>query len=433
MCNRITQYTGKLSNKWITFAIGCLQSFSTCPAMVIAACTEDIRSTFDMTESQYGLIATSYFTGGVLMFIPGLILDKYGPMLVTTLSLILTVFSHGAIWQLAKLEPFPEQEYLLYASFFCAGLSISFALSVTFSTNLSNFHESAHGKITGALGLVLFFGAAIFNELYMSVFSPNLGDYFLMIAIFTGSVCILMLLFVRKFDKADGYANVDSDIDEPRDDTMNSDEKSNINPLKTPEFYILMIVGVIIGSGAHVLLFMISTYTESMGFEKYTESLLTMSTITSAASIILLGILSDYLLKWVPRMHVALVPTIALVLALFMALFQINHIQVLIVLLLINAMMFVINDTIVPVELYECFGDKHYGKILGTCETSIGFGTMALEYFTTWFYENERRKQHSSEEWCHGKICFIPGLLLLFILNIIVTALMMIYLHRRKD
>ncbi len=257
---------------------------------------------------------------------------------------------------------------------------------------------------------------------------------FFMVAIFCGAVCILMLLFVRKFNEENGYSNMD-EMDEFEDEEASksgtkSDEKNKTNPLKRPEFYILLTIGIIIGSGAHVLLFMISTYTESLGLGEYTESLLTMATIASAASILFLGMLSDFLLRWVPRMCVALVPTLTLALALFIALFEIDHVQVLIVLLLINAVMFVINDTIVPVELYKCFGDMHYGKILGTCETSMGFGSMALEYFTTWSYENEKRKQNSPGKWCNGKICFFPGLFLLLILNIIVALLMMIYLYR---
>ena len=429
MC-RIFRNTSKLSIKWISFGIGCLQSLSTSPCLAIAACTKDIRSTFHMNEDQYGLIATLYLNGSICMFLPGILLDKYGPVLVSTISLILTLFSHGAIWQLAKLEPFPAQEYLLYVAFFLGGLSFAASISVTFSVNLSNFQQSSHGKVTGVLGLALFFGASICNELYVGFFSPNLSDYFLMVTVYSGIVCVLMILFVRKTKDDDGYTSMDSD--ELRND-VSADDRSGINPLKTLEFFILLTAAIVIGAGAHVLLFMVTTDTESLGLRQYTKSLLTLSTIAPATLLLIIGILSDSVIDRFPRMFVALIPTIAQVFALFIALFEIDHIQVLIIVMLINSVMFVINDTLIPSELHECFGDTHYGKILGICEMGQGFATIGLEYFTTWFYDNEKRKQNSPDEWCHGKVCLFPGLLLMLILNLLVSLLLILYLCRRKE
>ncbi len=119
--------------------------------------------------------------------------------------------------------------------------------------------------------------------------------------------------------------------------------------------------------------------------------------------------------------------------ALFMGLFQINQLPVLIFLILTNSVIFSINDALIPSELHECFGDEHYGKILGTVNASTGFATMGLQYLTTWFYETERRKQDSVDKWCHGKICVTPGLLMMFILNIIAMLLVVLYLYRRKQ
>ncbi len=148
MC-RIFQNTYKFSNKWITFAIGCLQILSTSPALAIAACTKDIKSMFHMNENQYGLIATLYGSGGMLcMPFTGFLVDRYGPVLVSTISLILTLLSHGGIWQLSKLEPFPGIEYLLFTTFFFGGISFAAGVSVTFTVNLSNFQNSSHGKVT---------------------------------------------------------------------------------------------------------------------------------------------------------------------------------------------------------------------------------------------------------------------------------------------
>ena len=437
--HRITHYTSKLSNKWITLGICSLQSISIGVMVAIAACMEDIRATFQMTENQYGLISTLYMTGSLLMFLPGILLDKYGPVLVNTISLILTLLSHGAIWQLAKSEPFPAQKYLLYVSFFCGGLSFSGTSSVSFSVNLSNFHKSAHGKVTGTQGLLVFLGGSIFNELYAGVFSPNLSDYFLMVTVFTGIVYLLMVLFVRRVNEYSDYSTIDEDdgysvvdCDGSNNDVVNTDDKNNINPLKTPAFYILLIICVCIVSAGDVVLCMVSTFSESFGLGKYTTNLLTMSTIVSATSVLLLGVISDFILKRVPRMFVALIPTLAQTLSLFIAIFQINHVEVLILLIVTNSIVFVIYDSLLPSELHACFGNRHYGKIFGFFSTSTGFSTMALEYFTTSFYENEKRKQNSPDEWCHGKICFFPGLLLMSILNIIASVFIILYLYRKK-
>ena len=85
---KLTQYMSSLSTKWVTLVIGWLQAISTGSIMAIAACAEDIRITFDMTEKQYGLIATLYLMGNQLCFLPGYFLDKYGPILVSATSLI---------------------------------------------------------------------------------------------------------------------------------------------------------------------------------------------------------------------------------------------------------------------------------------------------------------------------------------------------------
>ncbi len=347
------------------------------------------------------------------------------------ISLILTLLSHGGIWQLSKLESFPGIEYLLYTTFFFGGISFAAGISVTFTVNLSNFQNSSHGKVTGVLGFVLFFGASICNELYVRLFSPNLSDYFLMVTIFSGIVCILMILFVRKTKDEDSYTNIE--WDEASDGHESEDSRSSINPLKTMEFYILLISAIVTGAGAHVLLFMVTTYTESLGLWQYTKSLLTMSTNAPATLLLIIGILSDSILDRFPRMLLALMPIIAQVFALFIAIFEIDHIPVLILVMLINSVMFVINDTLIPSELHECFGDTHYGKIFGLCEMSQGLAIIGLEYCTTWFYDNEKRKQNSPDRWCHGKICLFHGLLLMLILNILVSALVIIYLYHRKE
>ena len=428
MC-KIIDYTSSLSNKWITLAIGCLQCISTGPTYAIAAATQDIMSTFDMTESQYGLIATMYLTGSLLTFLPGTLLDRYGPVPVSVISLIGTLFSYGSIWQLAKLEPFPAQQYLLYVSFFCAGLSIAGQGSVALKINLSNFKKSTHGKVTGLLGCSIFIGGAIFTQLYTGLFSPNLSDFFLLVMIYSSTVWLLTIFFVGTFNKDNSYDIMDPD--QPSNG-MSGDHMCENNPLKTLEFYVLLGVHIFLISGANVLLFMTSLYTESLGLGKYSTGLLTMSTIVTSLSDLAIGILSDFMLEKIPRMKIALIITIGRALAVFIAIFQIQHISVLVLLMLINAVIFSIQDLMIPSELHECFGDKHFGKIFGTFTTSNGFATMALQYFTTWFYQKERRKQESTDEWCHGKTCVLPGVLLIFILNVIALVLMLIYLYRRK-
>ncbi len=426
MCNTIIEYTSSFSNKWITLVIGCLQSISTGPTIAIAAATLDIISTFDMTENQYGLIATMYLIGSLLMFIPGTLLDRYGPLPLSVISLFLTLFSHGSIWQLTKFDPFPAQQYLLYIVFFCAGLSISAQGSIAVKINLGNFKKSAHGKVTGLLGFSIFLGGAIFTQLYTGLLSPNLGDYFLIVAIYTGVVYILMILFVRNFNEENGYSTMDADGASQA--AGSGDSKNNSNPLKRPELYALLGVHILLISGANVLLFMTLLYTESLGFGKYSTGILTMSSIVTSLSDLGLGVLSDF----IPRMKIALIITIARAIALFIALFQIQHIPVLVVLMLINAVTFSIQDLMIPSEIHECFGDKHFGKIMGTFATSNGLTAIALQFFATWFYQKERKDQDSPDEWCHGKICVVPGVLLLFILNIIALVLMLIYLYRRK-
>ena len=424
----ILDNTAKLSNKWITLAIGCLQSVSSGPAYAIAASTRDIRSTFHMTENQYGLVATLYLMGTFFMFLPGIVLDNYGPVPVSVISLILTVFSHGSIWQLAKYDPFPAQEYYLYVAFFCAGLSAAGQGTVALTINIGNFQKSAHGKVSGALGFFIYIGAAIFTQLYSDLFIGNLSDYFLLVTIYTGIVCLLMVLFVRRFHDENGYDAMESDECNDR-----NHYKINTHPLKTPEYYIIFVSRLFIICAAQVLLFMVASYTESLGLEGYATGLLTMSSVVSAASMLGIGTLSDFVIKKFPRMSIALVLTIANVLALLLAIFQINHIQVFVLLMLTNAVLFPINDTLIPSELHECFGDAHFGKVLGVIATSMGFATMGLEYFATWFYENETRKQDSPDEWCHGKICTLPGLLMMVILDMIAIVLILVYLHRRKN
>ena len=380
-----------------------------------------------MTANQYGLIASLYLTGSILKFLPGILLDKYGPVPVSTMSLILTVLSHGAICQLAKLQPFPAQEYLLYVSFFCGGLSFAGSRAVAVSINMSNFHKSSHGKVTGMIGLTIFSSSAICSELYIRVLSPNLSDYFLIITVYSGMSCFLMVLFVRRVDKEEDYTILDSVPS--TDGLLDADDKTSDNPWIKPELYILLIRSMIIGSQSSVLFFMISTFTESLGLRKYTEALITMSNVVAGVSILLIGFLLDCMV----RRFIGLILIIAQTLTLFLAIFLIDHIQVLILLFLTTSVVFVIYDTLVPVDIYECFGDRHYGKILGLVYTSIGFATMALQYFMTWWFDHEWIAQDSPDEWCYGKKCFLPGLILIFILNVIAFSLVITFLYRRKS
>ncbi len=316
--------------------------------MSIAACTQDIRSTFTMSEKQYGMIATLYLTGSYI--VPGFILDRYGPVCISSTSAILAVCGHGAVWLLAQLQPFPGQEYLLYISFFCAGLSFAVSQWLAFCINLSNFQKSAHGKVMGCLCLSTMLGAAVFNQVYTDLISPNLSVYFGMITIFTGSSNVLMVFFLRKIDKEDGYTSLepqdnsndchlhdkdshllDNDshlLDNNDVSTDNNSNKLN-NPFRTLELYLLLTVSFNVSAVYNVILFMTSTFTMSLGFGEYTASLITMSTIMSAISNILGGFLSDYFLQKLPRMHLAVIPMIALTVALFLAIFYIDIISIL--------------------------------------------------------------------------------------------------------
>ena len=442
----IRQCTSNLSNKWSVFVIGCLQMLSFGPLVAIAACTEDIRSTFHMTEKQYGLIATLYLLGGTNIFFFGIILDKYGPVPVSIISLILTVFSHGGLWQLAKLEPFSAQEYLLYLCIFCGGLSLGGTAAVTFVVNMSNFQRCSHGKVTGTLTTWLFIGGALSTHLYQTYFSPNLGDYFLMVAVFTGIVDLLIILFVRHVEDESDYSilepeesgsrdvNLESLVPLNRADIRDQDQAhndANIYPWQTLEFYLLLSVCLIVSPEAHVILFMVSTYTESLGFGKYTTGLLTASAIISAVTIFLSGLLSDYVLKSYSRMHLVLIPCIAQTLALCISIFHIDSIYVLIFLMLTNSTLFFTWNVPIISELHERFGDRHYGTIIGICYTLQGLISVALQYFMGWFYDSERRKQGSPDKWCHGKTCFLHGLILTTILNVIALFQTIIYLYKR--
>ncbi len=100
--------------------------------------------------------------------------------------------------------------------------------------------------------------------------------------------------------------------------------------------------------------------------------------------------------------------------------------------MLTNSVSFSVLDIIITSELHEQFGDKHYGQILGMNNTLMGLATLVLQYATTWFYEKERVIQDSPDEWCHGKICVVPGLFMMSILNIIAVVLMIMYLYRRR-
>ncbi len=68
-----------------------------------------------------GVIATIYLLGALNIIVPGMILDRYGPVPVSCFSLILTVISHGAIWLVSMVDPFAAHEYVLYILFFFAG------------------------------------------------------------------------------------------------------------------------------------------------------------------------------------------------------------------------------------------------------------------------------------------------------------------------
>ena len=248
--------------------------------------------------------------------------------------------------------------------------------------------------------------------------------------VYSGVVCLLMILFVRTFKEENDYDAIHSDASS--DVAVSEDHWSEINPLKTLEFYVLLIIHISLVSGATVLLFMTSLYTESFGLGKYSTAILTMSTNVSCLSDLTIGFLSDFMLEKIPRMKIALVISIARALALFIAIFLIQNIHFFVVLMVTNSVMLSLQDVIIPSELHERFGDKHFGKIMGTFSTCNGLTAIALQYFATWFYQKERRDQDSPDEWCHGKSCVVPGVLLLFILNMIALVLMLIYLYRTK-
>ncbi len=213
---------------------------------------------------------------------------------------------------------------------------------------------------------------------------------------------------------------------------MSTDPRDSINPWKSYEFYALNSICILLVSGAQVLLFMISLYTHSLGFEKHDAGLLTMSNVITSLSDLVLGITSDIFLDRIPRIQIALIISLARMLALLIGIFHIHYIPALVFLMITNSVMFSVLDTIMTSELHENFGDKHYGKILGMNNTLMGLATLVLQYATTWFYEKERKMQGSPDEWCHGKICVLPGLFMMSILNIIAVALMIMYLYRRR-
>ncbi len=316
------------------------------------------------------------------------------------------------------------------------------------STNLANFRKAQHGKVTGIVVACFFIGGAFFAAFYRSVLSPKLPEYFLIVAIFTGFVDILMLLFVRKIEPDQEYEVLDCpDINDSSQssitplqstDNLKQSDKSSTNtrgpstPWYSMEFHLLLWIFLMTAPVGHVILVTTSTYSDSLGFQEQTTSIITAGAILSAAMVFLGGCLSDFALSTFPRMYIATVIIAAHSIALLIAIFHVDYLPVLIFLVITNSALFFCFDVSVITELHERFGEEHYGKTLGIFFTLQSILTIFIQYVVSWFYDTERRRQESDDTLCHGKCCFIKGFLVLISMSLLGVVLTCIYLYKRR-
>ncbi|XP_013417006.1 uncharacterized protein LOC106178396 [Lingula anatina] len=418
-----------------------------------------LKQRYSFSQSTVENIASLGNMGIAFGVLPGYLTDKYGGKLTLFIAIILQSGAYVVLWSAAPLVSFYNREaWLLHLYFFFVGLGGSFTYFSILTINVGNFPRRHHGKVIGLLDAFLSAGKAVCAGIYGGLFvnghingderKQDLAGYFITIAVLVAVVNTICLLTQKRFPpepevdrgEADDSIELVTQNSEPSESTsltqvkphISEDDQTILVLFKDWDFWYMLLI---VTFGTSVQLTIIANYTlflQSFGHEELNVAFTVASPLVGCFAKAFSGLLSDFVIKELPREYFVLITAAAQTIILVLFIFYGDSVLMMIFLVIgIN----IPNGalwSLAPVITVEIFGLKHLGRNWGFFQAGSCIGVVVLQRIYGALYDYYGYIDATTGETkCFGRKCFMLSTTVSAVLSAC-SVLLLIGLLERK-
>ncbi|CAH1790809.1 unnamed protein product [Owenia fusiformis] len=437
--------------KYVSLSIGILGSLIAGIVYGFNIYAISLKRTFNFTQSELDNIASAGDLGIPMSFPAGVIVDRFGPRIACTVSLILTTM--GFLLMLMATEFrlfFSSKSWLLCAFYFLASFGLRFLVIAPKVVCCKLFDRKHVGKVLGLVGAFRGISPAIFSAIYRGLFvqghiedaeNQKLGEFMIMLAVLSACINLYGVVMLKvapeetsESDETELSPVRRSDIDA---NGATTDEKSNgprekenkqkmsdttaliadkiarspqpemncLQMIKTSGFYYIFIICIIFAGTCGTLINNITIVVKSARIDPYSLPFPVVISICMSLGQLLGGTVSDFIIqKWpdVLRGSFLLFPGIIFIISQITLIFYNQSLICLIFSSVILSLLFGSVFPLTNVIVLRYYGMEHFGQNIGLIAASYGIG-MVL--FQTLFASNYDTYTSSGSKDCYGEMC----------------------------
>lgn len=452
--------------------------------------SEALKKQMGYGQFEVNLLSSIGNFGNCFAQIAGIVYQSFGSHVTGVMALIVTDVSY-LLFFLSVNGYITRNVIFMGFVFFFIGHGTSYSFINTLMTSVNNMDEKIHGTIVGLLvsifaGVSMIFYAMIYEGFFGS--TDNISGFLIFVMITHTcfnffSAIILHVVGPPSAEKKkeeekkkteeekntemksieESHHEVTQEIKNPTSSSEahakkdlskqeslskkesvivveipqdQEEEEVDIYRLKlliNPEFWGLYISFIFNGGTGFLFLFTYGNITASMETEETTAIISIIFSIINFVIGFGSGVLSDALLRWVPRIWWLIIAQFVMFFINFVMIFTLDKVTLIIGTILIGTC-FSVTWTITPTIVIDRFGIKHYGENYAHFDFGCALTGLILQLISGLFYDSVKKE---AEEICIGISCWRSTFIMTTIVQVIgsifiVIAGVSIYLKTRR-
>ncbi|CAH1783670.1 unnamed protein product [Owenia fusiformis] len=401
-----------------------------------------LKQTFNYTQTELDYIASSGDWGECFQFPAGIVIDKFGPKVTCSISLIVTTMGFLLMWMATAFRIFfSSKSWLVCAFYFLTGFGPTFLVIPSMVVNCKNFDKKHLGKVLSLLSGTFGVSPAIIIVLYEGLFvqghfedaeNQKLGEFMMMLAVLSACIsvfCVVMLKTVPEdtpydvIEQSGEAMNKTNDIHKNKNMEIhkNINDRTALVPekttkqipkdmncwqiIKTPQFYYVFLICLIIMGICISVVNNLTIIVESAQIDVNQITFTLIIPIFAVISRLFVGVLPDYIFqKWpfIPKSSILLFSCILTCISQMIFIVFNGSLIGLICASVMVALAYGVLFVHISIITINLFGLQYCGQNCGLVFLSNGFGLVLFQKLFALNYEtNSPPGSHS----CFGDLC----------------------------
>ncbi|KAK7108420.1 hypothetical protein V1264_016164 [Littorina saxatilis] len=428
-----------------------------------------IKKTFNYTQSDMEIMAAMGNFGISLGFPAGFLCERFGGRVTSLVALVLTSSAFFLAFSTTFSKTFYSEGasvWLQHLYFFIAGFGAVFSYMAAMLTTVMNFSGAHRGKVVGVLDACFSGGPALMALIYGEFFiqghdkdeqNQDLRGFYLLSAIAFAVINMVGVIFLGVYRQPDvitltnssstgalvteqsagekeGTSDVIPDIRDINPD-IGDEDVTGMKLLRNFDFHFLAWSYILCASLQLTFQTNITTFLKSSHDESHNTLLTTLSFASGTVAKFLFGLLSDVLVRRVPRVAIVLFATAVQTAVLTLCVFKGDNFPVILVATLGVGIPNGATWCLTPVMTSEFFGTRYFGRNWGSMMLGVAFVGLAMTKTFGALYDDNIKVRGETD--CFGIGCFRWSFVIMAVMSlcscILYVGLLERQLRARRD